>query len=334
MTKTSRRNRAAVARDALPLAARSYLEGFKKRRQEAHDCAVALAQHDRADFTSDELERILPATVAVWNENAQRFGCLLALKQTGPITLQFVPLCDGAGGQALGQLLTRLTSPDEPRAVKLMLDLFLMASTTDYDEQKFRENAKGRDGEWNRRVRKTDFGGILRDVIDARKKDAEQSEDRQARTDRQFRLRVQTAHDAIERDIRADPDCKDIVVGWPHRFRRGKMLAPLSPRAATADGTASEMANAPKSEYKDAAPTGVDMAVPDEKSDIAPVIEELRAAGAESMAAIASGLNDRGIPTTRGGNWSATQVARVLARGSGIDSRMRGQERERFGDLD
>ena len=108
MAKTSRRNRATVTRDVLSPAARSYLEGFKKQRQEAHDCAVALAQHDKAHFTSDELDQILPTTVAVWNENAQRFGCLLGVRQAGPITLQFVPLCAGAGGQALGQLLMRL----------------------------------------------------------------------------------------------------------------------------------------------------------------------------------------------------------------------------------
>jgi hypothetical protein len=49
-------------------------------------------------------------------------------------------------------------------------------------------------------------------------------------------------------------------------------------------------------------------------ADIAPVIAELRQAGARSLNAIAKGLNERGIPTARGGHWSATQVARVLAR--------------------
>jgi Recombinase len=52
-------------------------------------------------------------------------------------------------------------------------------------------------------------------------------------------------------------------------------------------------------------------------ADIAPVIAELRQAGARSLNAIADGLNERGITAARGGSWSATQVARVLAR---IDS--------------
>ena len=49
--------------------------------------------------------------------------------------------------------------------------------------------------------------------------------------------------------------------------------------------------------------------------DIAPIIKELQAAGATTLRAIATGLNDRGIPTSRGnGEWSAVQVARVLER--------------------
>jgi DNA invertase Pin-like site-specific DNA recombinase len=52
----------------------------------------------------------------------------------------------------------------------------------------------------------------------------------------------------------------------------------------------------------------------DRAADIAPVIAELRQAGAKSLNAIANGLNERGIPTARGGSWSATQVARVKAR--------------------
>jgi len=52
----------------------------------------------------------------------------------------------------------------------------------------------------------------------------------------------------------------------------------------------------------------------DRAQDIGPVIAELQAAGAKSLNAIADGLNERGIPTAKGGNWSATQVARVKAR--------------------
>jgi DNA invertase Pin-like site-specific DNA recombinase len=49
-------------------------------------------------------------------------------------------------------------------------------------------------------------------------------------------------------------------------------------------------------------------------ADIAPVIADLQAAGTTSLQAIADGLNERSIPTARGGKWSATQVMRVLAR--------------------
>ncbi|MFN3690602.1 MAG: recombinase family protein, partial [Fimbriimonadales bacterium] len=50
-------------------------------------------------------------------------------------------------------------------------------------------------------------------------------------------------------------------------------------------------------------------------SDLAPVIAELRAAGIVSLGGIAAALNERGIPTARGGaGWSPVQVSRVLAR--------------------
>jgi DNA invertase Pin-like site-specific DNA recombinase len=49
-------------------------------------------------------------------------------------------------------------------------------------------------------------------------------------------------------------------------------------------------------------------------TDLAPTIAELRSAGATSLRAIAAGLNQRGIPTARGGQWSAVQVSRVLGR--------------------
>jgi len=48
-------------------------------------------------------------------------------------------------------------------------------------------------------------------------------------------------------------------------------------------------------------------------SDLVPIVKELQASGATSLRAIAAGLNERSIPTARGGEWSATQVMRLLA---------------------
>lgn len=47
-------------------------------------------------------------------------------------------------------------------------------------------------------------------------------------------------------------------------------------------------------------------------NDLAPMIIELKAKGITSLGAIAKALNDRGIPTAKGGIWSATQVMRVM----------------------
>ena len=50
-------------------------------------------------------------------------------------------------------------------------------------------------------------------------------------------------------------------------------------------------------------------------ADIGPTIKALQAAGATSLRAIAAGLNQQGIPTSRGaGEWTAVQVARMLER--------------------
>ena len=49
-------------------------------------------------------------------------------------------------------------------------------------------------------------------------------------------------------------------------------------------------------------------------ADLAPIIRELQAAGKTSLRAIAAGLNDAGIPTARGVNWSSPQVMRILER--------------------
>ncbi len=45
---------------------------------------------------------------------------------------------------------------------------------------------------------------------------------------------------------------------------------------------------------------------------LAPVIEEVRAAGASSLQAIAAALNQRNIAAAQGKAWSAMQVKRVL----------------------
>jgi hypothetical protein len=47
-------------------------------------------------------------------------------------------------------------------------------------------------------------------------------------------------------------------------------------------------------------------------TDLLPVIADLKANGATSLHQIASGLNERGIRTARGGEWSAVQIQRLL----------------------
>lgn len=49
-------------------------------------------------------------------------------------------------------------------------------------------------------------------------------------------------------------------------------------------------------------------------ADLLPVIQAIQAEGAISLRQIATALNERGILTARGGQWSAIQVQRVLER--------------------
>lgn len=54
-------------------------------------------------------------------------------------------------------------------------------------------------------------------------------------------------------------------------------------------------------------------AVVSKRSDLIPVIEVLKSEGAKSLRAIANALNSAGLTTARGGQWTATQVRRVVA---------------------
>ncbi|WP_457093903.1 recombinase family protein [Microvirga sp. P5_D2] len=46
-------------------------------------------------------------------------------------------------------------------------------------------------------------------------------------------------------------------------------------------------------------------------TDLAPMLIELEAEGIRSLGAIAKALNEKGVPTAKGGTWSAAQVMRV-----------------------
>jgi hypothetical protein len=47
------------------------------------------------------------------------------------------------------------------------------------------------------------------------------------------------------------------------------------------------------------------------KTDLLPMIDDLRAKGLSSLRQIADGLNDAGLTTARGQKWTATQVMRL-----------------------
>ena len=52
-------------------------------------------------------------------------------------------------------------------------------------------------------------------------------------------------------------------------------------------------------------------------ADLLPIVEAIRAEGITSTTGIAKAMNERGIPTARGGRWQAVQVQRMLRSASG-----------------
>jgi hypothetical protein len=60
---------------------------------------------------------------------------------------------------------------------------------------------------------------------------------------------------------------------------------------------------------------------------LGPTIRKLRRAGFVSISAIARELNERGIPTPRGGKWHLTMVTRLLQRLERLDRVSRSQRR-------
>jgi recombinase-like protein len=47
---------------------------------------------------------------------------------------------------------------------------------------------------------------------------------------------------------------------------------------------------------------------------VLPLIREVQAAGAKTLAEVAAALNARGVATARGGSWAPMTVTRVLKR--------------------
>ncbi len=85
--------------------------------------------------------------------------------------------------------------------------------------------------------------------------------------------------------------------------RRGTTIEELRAMAAKGTKVASEMRSAKAAKRRD---------------DLLPVIEDVRQNGAETLREIAAVLNERGIPTARGGLWSAVQVLRVVSKETAI----------------
>lgn len=86
--------------------------------------------------------------------------------------------------------------------------------------------------------------------------------------------------------------------------RTKKALAAAKARGTKLGGTRHDLANARNVQTEQAQAR---------RANVLPIVEQIRAAGVTTLAGIAGALNARGVKTPRGGEWSATQVSRIIS---------------------
>ncbi|MFG5121801.1 recombinase family protein [Methylorubrum sp. POS3] len=85
--------------------------------------------------------------------------------------------------------------------------------------------------------------------------------------------------------------------------RTKKALAAAKTRGTKLGGVRHDLANARSVQTEQAQMR---------RANVLPIVEQIRGAGVTTLNGIAGALNARGIKTPRGGEWSATQVSRVV----------------------
>src|SRR4051794_22184496 len=102
----------------------------------------------------------------------------------------------------------------------------------------------------------------------------------------------------------------DGVLVWVNPIREGRNREALADKKA-----AGAVLGGPKLEQARALGTAAVKAEADRfASNVAPIIESIRASGIRSMRGIARALTARGVHTARGGEWTAVQVSDILRR--------------------
>jgi hypothetical protein len=233
MKQTSQRTRAAVTHNASERRTR-LLEGAIR--------SVALE-------IRPETRAIMPAfehMIGLWNSHAERidrevapglFG--LRLVHKGAIEVEMANLYPDVRPAVpiAEQILDDLAATERDGGVYGWMSDFLFM-TFYVSEKDIKRQASGRESWWNRVLRKRALTTQIKRALNVReeqdKKEADLVQDRREQIER-FRL-------AVETQIRADPDCKDIATGWPHRNKGGGSATPMpQPHQRRAIGGASKL---------------------------------------------------------------------------------------------
>ena len=133
-------------------------------------------------------------------------------------------------------ILTILMATDPKPAYQWMADVLL---TVSIPEETIKHQARGRDGFWNRVLRKRKWAIAQQRAVAMREINLDIKEDQRTQRVRSERRDIMVRHEKLERLIREAPGNGDITVGWPHGWRvsptdpKGTgMFAPLSRRQA------------------------------------------------------------------------------------------------------
>lgn len=119
------------------------------------------------------------------------------------------------------------------------------------------------------------------------------------------------------------PDANEMTIGIMAVVAQGEreMISARTKAALAAAkargislGRAKGEGNVMTDEYRAKATVVLKARAESRASDLAPIISDLRAAGATSLRSLAAGLNQAGIAPPRGATWSPMAVSRTLAR--------------------
>lgn len=287
MNKTSRPDEAAVKK-----LEKVFAEQGARREKLIKDAIIHRAL-DPADlrWTSEWWGYGTEKMIALWNEHGERIEAMngkgffpTRLAPAGATSIKFVNPPQGSRNYInhveASIRLDYVFAITGDRAYQLMSDLLFMLFYV--SKQRIEWEASHKDGLWNRKYRKQRAGKVEAELAQMADELFERKEDEDRAEQSATVLKIKRVHEALDRLVRADPECADFTIG----------------EARIPGSLKSNMRIPPKK--------------PEPEQQLEP--DYLAAAFAQicglSNKAAAAKLNALGIKTLKGGKWHAETVRR------------------------